>query len=698
MQQKFWNFRGIAFLTLLFTGIAVLPVYAAGSDEKEKKEEKPPAQSKPAPPKEQPAPHPNQQPQPSQQPHPNQQPQPSQQPHPNQQPGPSQQPNPAASQQNRPAPNAAPAQSPSPAHMQQQQQRPAGAGFNAQPNNGTPANTSAQPAPGSGNRQNGENGSQQPWNGQHNAQQAGQGNPGGNQNNAQYNNQNNHSGQPGNAPGGQPNRPFQPGNENVHVNGAAQGQQNPGFNRPGNGQPDGGRVQSFAAAHANLPHNAALATLPARGSVEHNMPGGGAYRLRPDGHVSDFHDARRGVDIHINVFGGRSFVATHPDHSMTYFEAGRPGWVQHPYHFQGADFARRTYVFEGHVYSSFFRVYLYRGRPMQLYAPPVYYTPGFYGWFFRPWYHPVVFGWGWRSDPWYHQYSYYYTPSPSYQSPNAWLADYLIASDLQEGYRAQIAAHQQFMPPPPGEDIMLSPSVKQRVADEVQIQLEMERQQAQSGIVDPETTGIGAELNDVANGRLHVFVVSGAQDAVDNYGNECGLSDGDVLEMRYAPDPDSVAADLTVLASKGGMECRRGVTVALTLDSLQEMLNQMRATIDRGLQTMNQQQGQGGLPPLPPGAAAAQASYAAAAPPEDPAAANELQQQAQQADQLASQELAQVQPQGNAPPTIAIGQNIVDVERIMGQPKSRALVGNKTIYNYDDMKVTFLNGVVTNVE
>jgi hypothetical protein len=51
-----------------------------------------------------------------------------------------------------------------------------------------------------------------------------------------------------------------------------------------------------------------------------------------------------------------------------------------------------------------------------------------------------------------------------------------------------------------------------------------------------------------------------------------------------------------------------------------------------------------------------------------------------------------------APKTIALGQTKDEVVGIFGQPKKIANLGAKEIYYYPDMKVTFVNGKVSNVE
>jgi hypothetical protein len=147
-------------------------------------------------------------------------------------------------------------------------------------------------------------------------------------------------------------------------------------------------------------------------------------------------------------------------------------------------------------------------------------------------------------------------------------------------------------------------------------------------------------------------VVGSALDVVDSNQAECALSDGDALALMSSPPPDATAADLVVLASKGGNECQKSSTVTVQVTDLQEMQNHMRELIDQGLQELQNKQGQGGLPQAPPAAQGppAPAQYAEVAPPEDPNAGTEIQQQTQQADQAETDVNAEVAQSGTTQP------------------------------------------------
>jgi hypothetical protein len=419
------------------------------------------------------------------------------------------------------------------------------------------------------------------------------------------------------------------------------------------------------------------------------------------------------MDVHHGLNGNRRVSVERADHSRFVSERGRPGYVQRGYSFHGHDFGRRAYYYHGREYNRFYRGYGYRGLYLNVYAPGFYYGPGFYGWAWHPWAAPIVFGWGWGGSPWYGFYGGYFAPYPVYPSAAFWLTDYIISQDLQAAYAAhQEAGEVDGAPSAAGSPPALTPDVKQQIADEVRNQLALEADEAnktaQHQDVDPGSSGIARLL---ADGHPHVFVAGGALDVVDVNGQECGISDGDVLLLKDTPPSDATTANLVVLASKGGQECQKSSLVTVQLTDLQEMQNHMRETVDQGLQDLQAKQGTGGLPPAPPSAQEkpTQAEYAAIAPPPDPKDEADLQQQGQQADQAEKEVNAEAtQDSGGpagaavtapaAPASVELGQTPDQVKAAMGAPASVANLGSKIIYNYDGMKVVFKDGKVSDVQ
>jgi hypothetical protein len=385
-------------------------------------------------------------------------------------------------------------------------------------------------------------------------------------------------------------------------------------------------------------------------SVTHN---GSAIRYRSNGRPSDVHDVKRGMDVHHGLNGNRAIHVDRPDHSRVFGERGRPGYVQRPYNYHGHDFGRRSYIYHGHEYSRFYHGYDYRGRHMDVYAPGRFYSSGFYGWAYNPWSRPVHYGWGWGGSPWYGYYGGFFAPAPFYPGPALWLTDYLISQDLEAAYTAHQEAGEAAPAPPDSGGPALTPEVKQEIAQEVNGQIALENQESQQNAqnqdIDPGSSGVARMLSD---GQKHVFVVGSALDVTDSNQAECALSDGDVLALMGPPPPDSTAADLVVLASKGGNECPKSSKVTVQVTDLQEMQNHMRELIDQGLQELQNKQGQGGLPPAPQSAEAppTPAQYAEVAPPADNNAASEIQQQTQQADQAETDVNAEAAQGGTTPP------------------------------------------------
>ena len=489
-----------------------------------------------------------------------------------------------------------------------------------------------------------------------------------------------------------------------NTGGVNTGTRNTGGSNTGGTNNAGSHPANFGGGHPNANHNPVIGTPPSKGSREHTLQNGSAIRTRPNGGVSDVHNTKRGMDIHQGLNGGRTVVVARPDHSVVVYQKGRAGYVQRPYSFHGQNYDRRTYSYHGHTYDNFYRGYHYHGVDMHVYAPSRYFGRAYYGWAYNPWVSPVHYRWGWMSHPWYGYYGYYFNPYPTYPSAAFWLTDYLISSSLQAAFTAHQEAGEI-----DGNASMgaapLTPEVKQMIADEVRNQLALENQEsqqnAQQQVIDPGSSGIARIMSDVASGHAHVFVVGNALDVVDASGTECTLSDGDALSINSAPPPDSPTANVVVLASKGGQECPKGDSVSVALNDLQEMQNNMRASIDQGLQELQANQGKGGLPQAPASGEAATAAYASIAPPADPNTADELQQEAQQADQAQSEVVSESAQQngGAAPvPTISLGQSMAEVESILGQPTNRANLGNRVIYNYNGMMVTFVAGKVSNVQ
>jgi hypothetical protein len=307
----------------------------------------------------------------------------------------------------------------------------------------------------------------------------------------------------------------------------------------------------------------------------------------------------------------------------------------------------------------------------------------------------VRYGWGWESRPWYGYYGGYFRPYPVYNGPTFWLADFLIASTLEAAYLAQ---NNPGAYPPAGDQMApMSPDVKEAVAEEVRRQMDQERADQAAG--DRQLSAPPALFSDKGP---RVFLVS--SDVYAYSGNqECPLAQGDVLQLLRTPSPSSDTADVRLISSRGG-GCPVGSILAVKTQDLLEMQNHMQETLDQGMAKLQSDQGRNGLPALPPQAVGTVNTSYSDDIRADATAQDELNKAIRDANQSEQEALSQsgLQPAAAAPAvsggSVSLGMTFAQVENILGQPRNIADLGAKRIYLYKDLKVTFLNGRVTDVQ
>ena len=491
------------------------------------------------------------------------------------------------------------------------------------------------------------------------------------------------AGTPGKASVGNTTRPA--------AGGAGAGHSNPAGAGANKGGAGASKTGTAAASHGWSSGKAP------KGSTSTTAKNGATVNKRANGSVASLHDSKRNMDVHHGLNGNRRVSVERADHSRVVVDRRGRGYVEHGYGYRGHDYRARSYYYGGHYYNRYYGNYYYHGMYVNPYYPGYYYAPAYYGWAYNPWVAPVPYAWGWGGNPWYGYYGAYFTPYPVYPSAAFWLTDYIVAQSLQAAYVAQAAALSNPAP--------MTPDVKALVADEVKRQLALENAEAQGAAKgadpDPASSSIQRILTDNA---AHVFVAGVDIDVVDSAGSECSISEGDALQLQPGQTaPDATAANLTVLASKGGKECPKGDLVSVGLQDLQDMQNHMRETIGQGMQELKEKAGKGGLPAAPAGANAptTPSAMASAAPPPDQnvqAELNEQQQQADQAEKEAGETPAPIAPPAAPPFEVAVGQTVEQVEAGLGQPKSKSTIGTKKIYVYDGMKVIFKDGKVSDVQ
>jgi hypothetical protein len=469
-----------------------------------------------------------------------------------------------------------------------------------------------------------------------------------------------------------------------------------------------------------------------------------------NGHEAKFSSNGRVKEVHAGNMtvthgpGGRSrsIVENRETHTRFIAEGRGRGYIEHRYEYGGHAYYARGYYYHGGYYRNYYHPYYYGGVQLYGYAPAYFYPTAYYGWAYNPWPAPAPYAWGWGGAPWYGYYGAYFNPYPVYPAPAYWLADYMIAATLQAAFVAaaenanvhmpELTAGPQFVlasyspgrnggvnyalaAMDSGSAPALSPDIKKKITDEIQLDLAAEK--AKPASADGAAVGNLGTL--LADNKPHVFVAGAAITATSG-GDDCSITEGDVLSLPAAPPKDAESANLTVLASKS-TDCTKNNTVAVQLTDLQDMYNHLLTNIDKGLGEMKDNPGKGGLPAPPADATAGttEAPYVSAAPPAEKDGSAQLDTQAAQAAKTEQEVLAEANSAddsgttvaggsaGTSPgtavaaapklETITLGQTIAEVVAMKGQPKNILNFATKQIYVYPDMKITFVKGKISDV-
>jgi hypothetical protein len=321
------------------------------------------------------------------------------------------------------------------------------------------------------------------------------------------------------------------------------------------------------------------------------------------------------MQINRGMHGGRTVVSVH--NNVRVVNTGRAGgYVQRAYFARGGvSYYSRTYYVGGVYRVGVYRGYYWGGRPYYGYYPGFYYHPVYYGWAYNPWPAPVYYGWGWGAAPWYGYYGPYYAPYPVYPAAYFWLADWMIAANLQAAYAAQAQANADMIPLTPDPTLVASlmplaaadapkaalpKEVKDALAEETKTVLAAEQadaskpKAASGGSQPPSTTNAPPPALDP---NFKTFLVSSDNSLVVD-GDECALAQGDVIERTSTtPDSDSNVTVKVVASAKS--DCAIGKEGPMSTDDLQEMYNSFRDSVKDGMAELAKKNGSGGLPKAP---------------------------------------------------------------------------------------------------
>jgi hypothetical protein len=453
------------------------------------------------------------------------------------------------------------------------------------------------------------------------------------------------------------------------------------------------------------------------GRSEEGHNGGTVYRGK-DNTIAHLRNGRvteiqRPNTIVRHPAGGVRTVEAHaPGNKVIVARGAGRGYVERPFTAGGRGYVQRTYIAHNAVYVRAYRAFLYHGTMLNFYAPLNYYPVRFYGWAMGPWM-AMNYTWGWTGDPWYGFYGPYFRPWGVYSRPSLWLTDYMIAGTLQAAFqaRAEDQAGQA------GESIEgsvpMSPEVKGEVEEEVRDELA----EAQAEASAPDTPPSNAEIPpSFSAAGPHLFVASDRLEVENTAGGTCVIGAGDALRMTGGLPSDGSAVNVLVRASMNS-NCPAGSTVSVPLPDLVEMHNNMRVSVERGLETLRVAQGTGNLPMLPDQATgpAVPTSFAASLK-ADPDARQVVAAEAREGAQIEQTVVADANsagfsvanpPEGGGVPNresvllanVQMGQSERQVVAILGSPLNTSFLGGvKKMYEYNGGKVIFTDGDVSDVK
>jgi len=328
----------------------------------------------------------------------------------------------------------------------------------------------------------------------------------------------------------------------------------------------------------------------------------GTVNFRPSGGISAVRTPA--TDILRGVHGERIVVARRPDHSTLVSTGPGRGFIERAAAIGNRAAVQRTYVAPGRLYTRAYMGYSYRGLALRRFLHPAYHSPAYYRWARHPWASTIFYRWSWFGEAWCGYYGAYFQPYYTYPDAGAWLTDYVLAQTLSDGYSMESQAQPMagydadVSDLPPDEELyaagdsIITPDVKAALAEEIDQQLK-EEEEAASGPEAVSAEELGAVLKP---GRL--FVASSVLDVQTPDQRSCELTPGDILRLITPPAGDATVAGLDVIASKR-RDCPAGTRVEVSLQDLADMLNDMRAQLDAGLELLRNSASTGGLPFAP---------------------------------------------------------------------------------------------------
>jgi len=217
-------------------------------------------------------------------------------------------------------------------------------------------------------------------------------------------------------------------------------------------------------------------------------------------------------------------------------------------------------------------------------------------------------------------------------------SDPLIAASLDLPYAGALSVQSS-------TQTQLSKEVKDGLADEVKAQIAADKaasekpQASISGLATPAVVLLPLmfapasepdEMPPALDPKFRYFVVATDEDLSPDNGQECSLTQGDVLKRTGDQLDSNNAIEVTVVSTKKN-DCALGTKAMLDSNELQEMYNHFRETLDAGMKSLADNAGKNGVPAAPDTSTTA---GEVPAPTPDANVDGDLQQQQKDADAL----------------------------------------------------------------
>jgi hypothetical protein len=214
------------------------------------------------------------------------------------------------------------------------------------------------------------------------------------------------------------------------------------------------------------------------------------------------------------------------------------------------------------------------------------YHPTFWGFYWRPWYRPIVsIHWGWWGWGWGPYWGWYYPLYPTYINASYYVVDGVMGSYLQDAYNSgydqgYTNGYSNGYADGSADHPAISPVVKAQLNSQV------------SDTVENFRNDKSLELSEALQKQGYYFVVdSDISVPVSGSQEQCQLTAGDLIQVDGQPDENSAMATMVVRTSKPG-SCKALTKVDVSYEDLQEMLNTFAGKVDERAGQLQDQQDQ----------------------------------------------------------------------------------------------------------